>query len=985
MSSNSQVNKIRVKGVYYDLIRQVESIDSSTLISMGDDSSLMKSYTDENGENVFVASHSDAIKMYGENKTLSQQRKEDLINLIEKLGESGNLTSLGFVHTRYDGYKPIYNEEANTLTFEANTDTKYQVWVMPIKKGIIYRRTAGATINRTIYIAYTTTEITSGDDLLITTFDNVTKERSLQIFDTITIAPYDGYMLLYVYNQNWTNVTSYKLDLSRYKDAYNIINGEEKIGTDLGGGYIECDSSNANYGTFVKYGSGDYRGVTVDVSGASRIRFFSRTGSSSAAYRDHVGYIFYDDNDEVILSEVTCKSTETPFSEWMEISVPSNAKTFGHTQANTQPYNVFYLYSGKIWEEMNGLYDEVNNLGSDLTKYERQYDLNSQTYNALFNNLNYDNNFTSDGIISTATASLNTTFFNKDYKYDNVYFSWGIISGSSANYKVSYKYMRKSTVLKIYGQSSNATDRVVYIGMCTETPTMGSTVTNAFREFFPQANPNTLYYTVPFDGYVTMYYYNANWTSGSSPIITYTDEIGGGSSDNYSNLIRQAHYLNYTNTPSEGDAATLGLVHFSDFHEDSDAGNLLMNYVTKYRSYINDVVSTGDVVKNYLDNNSPKTYFNVDGLSNSLFVLGNHDQARNSKRYEYFWTNAKGELSTMEETIAASHEFSFNRYFVNADDDASATSYHQIWGVTLPNGYDDPTSPYYQSCYWYKDYQAQKIRLIGVDCMYRFDGIVEQDANGEFVRDENDMLKIAVGGEGLAKTTTEQETWIYDRMLDTINPQSSVNGYSIIMMSHYPLDDIVGSTVLVDKEITLSNGNKYTYTCNEGEGMIKNHFTGNNSCFSYNYMPNTSTFNDWFNMRNRIKDLSSTYGYKKGSFNLFGEMIDNFMNVDGSIERTKGKFIAWLCGHTHVDYFYYPKNYQNILNICINQTGNLRDQNLADRPSGSKERLCANYLAINTTSGSLKMVRLGLNMDRNLRPVNYTFYDYINRRIISEG
>ena len=56
MSSINPVNKIRVKGVYYNLIHQVEDIDSSTLLSMNDNSSLMKVYVDANEDNVYVAS-----------------------------------------------------------------------------------------------------------------------------------------------------------------------------------------------------------------------------------------------------------------------------------------------------------------------------------------------------------------------------------------------------------------------------------------------------------------------------------------------------------------------------------------------------------------------------------------------------------------------------------------------------------------------------------------------------------------------------------------------------------------------------------------------------------------------------------------------------------------------------------------------------------------------------------------------------------------
>ncbi len=73
MPTISPVNKIRVKGVYYDLVRFVKDTDSSAISSMSDDSSLMKVYVDANENNVYVASHSDVIKMAGEEKTLTEK------------------------------------------------------------------------------------------------------------------------------------------------------------------------------------------------------------------------------------------------------------------------------------------------------------------------------------------------------------------------------------------------------------------------------------------------------------------------------------------------------------------------------------------------------------------------------------------------------------------------------------------------------------------------------------------------------------------------------------------------------------------------------------------------------------------------------------------------------------------------------------------------------------------------------------------------
>lgn len=103
MPTISPVNKIRVKGVYYDLVRFVKDTDSSAISSMTDDSSLMKVYVDANDDNVYVASHSDIIKMADEDKTLTQMAgdvKEDIEEINSILNKEDNISFL----TRADVY-----------------------------------------------------------------------------------------------------------------------------------------------------------------------------------------------------------------------------------------------------------------------------------------------------------------------------------------------------------------------------------------------------------------------------------------------------------------------------------------------------------------------------------------------------------------------------------------------------------------------------------------------------------------------------------------------------------------------------------------------------------------------------------------------------------------------------------------------------------------------------------------------------------------
>lgn len=425
----------------------------------------------------------------------------------------------------------------------------------------------------------------------------------------------------------------------------------------------------------------------------------------------------------------------------------------------------------------------------------------------------------------------------------------------------------------------------------------------------------------------------------------------------YLERISQAKYID----TNEGQyPSVLGLLHFSDFHEDAVAGRLVLEYADFFSSYIDDVISTGDVVKLYLDTGSPDTYLNVKGLAErSLFVLGNHDQAIQSKRDVNCWTNAGGNLATRQETMMASHPISFQRYFAN---------YYDCWGVTMPSGFDDPASPYYQACYWHKDYSNQKIRLIGLDCMYRFDGILAKDGKGDFITDGNGMLAIAANGDGMAKLTTEQETWLKGLLDETLDAQSDVYGYSVVCIAHYPLEDRPHNNSLD------ANGCNNDYT---NGGMVLNHRTHETIAFEYDISNGSGELNHHFNMRNRIA-VNNSYGYVKGEVNNMGDILQHFKN-------NGGKFVAWISGHTHSDHFYYPKQYPDILVVVIDQAGALRDHSETARSVDMDLRMCANYYAIDTKSGLLKIVRLGLTSDRFLRPKNMLCYDYIHRKVISEG
>lgn len=399
---------------------------------------------------------------------------------------------------------------------------------------------------------------------------------------------------------------------------------------------------------------------------------------------------------------------------------------------------------------------------------------------------------------------------------------------------------------------------------------------------------------------------------------------------------------------------SLGVLHYSDIHGDTFASKEALKRIEAYDSLIDAVVCSGDVVTQCADGgvfdgaNYPYgiNWWKGCGLpEKSLFVLGNHDAATTSestydaKEGSFAW-NGKGK------------EWSFDNYF---------SDYIEGLGVTMPTGYNDSSSPYYKACYWHKDFTAQKIRLIGLDCVNRFDGILDPET-GNYISG------------GVKHLTTEQEQWLVARLNETLDGSGDISeGYSVVFINHYPLDDFDdrnGNNIEWDDTT-------HRWVCNQGSngGRVCNWKTGDIAKFhnqSYTYMNAEVRFNN----RNRVPS-SASYGYSKGEFNPFGEIIKYWMSQGG-------KYVAWICGHTHSNLLYYPKNYPECLVVCISQAGWIRPSSLEDRSFVGQGRYVLNFYGIDTNKGLLKLMRIGAKTNMNLNIDNALCYDYINKKVINE-
>ena len=144
------------------------------------------------------------------------------------------------------------------------------------------------------------------------------------------------------------------------------------------------------------------------------------------------------------------------------------------------------------------------------------------------------------------------------------------------------------------------------------------------------------------------------------------------------------------------------LLHFSDLHGDAENLTRIVEFYNACRDCIDDVLHLGDVVSCYWDD--PNPWNSVPGAEKFLNTVGNHD----------CW---KGHLvwSETNRPYDASQE---DAYALVLQGENPVMPFVSLWKVVQPRGVVDPDSPHWRACYYYKDYQDARVRLIVLDCMH---------------------------------------------------------------------------------------------------------------------------------------------------------------------------------------------------------------------------------------------------------------------------
>ena len=99
-----------------------------------------------------------------------------------------------------------------------------------------------------------------------------------------------------------------------------------------------------------------------------------------------------------------------------------------------------------------------------------------------------------------------------------------------------------------------------------------------------------------------------------------------------------------------------------------------------------------------------------------------------------------------------------------------------------------------------------------------------------------------------------------------------------------------------------------------------------------------------------------------------------------------GKFIGWLTGHIHADSFLTAEGFtkQAMFNIATANCG-IHSDGKTYTNSTSKYYDCFNHIAVDTTRGLVKMIRVGWNTDYSIKVRERLCYDYIKGKLLTDN
>lgn len=138
------------------------------------------------------------------------------------------------------------------------------------------------------------------------------------------------------------------------------------------------------------------------------------------------------------------------------------------------------------------------------------------------------------------------------------------------------------------------------------------------------------------------------------------------------------------------------------------------------------------------------------------------------------------------------------------------------------------------------------------------------------------------------------------------------------------------------------------------------------------------TFNSWLGYKKDLVDDKSTI-----RFDSLCVIDEALTNVDEFIDKG-GKFVCWIAGHTHLDYFVKSKKHERQVMFV---TASARYDRAKDtQPSSDESNVlydCMSYIGVDLDKMWLKILRIGRNIDGFMREKNVLVWDLNNQKVIA--
>lgn len=155
------------------------------------------------------------------------------------------------------------------------------------------------------------------------------------------------------------------------------------------------------------------------------------------------------------------------------------------------------------------------------------------------------------------------------------------------------------------------------------------------------------------------------------------------------NILQATRQYNNNHAQLSNKLCTLSVL--TDIHGHQNNLQRYMDFTNEYVSYIDDMLCLGDFISDSWVN-TMDFFNNVEGSKKILLTIGNHDTCDRTQN-PVVWHQYAGKQA-------------YDRYFA---------PYIANWKVVQPE--NASTNGY---CWYYKDYNTAKVRLIVLDCMYMF-------------------------------------------------------------------------------------------------------------------------------------------------------------------------------------------------------------------------------------------------------------------------